>query len=69
MGSGYTVYREPDALVPWLFNPSTGVFITYDDAESLGKKRELADELGLGGVMVWDMSSDTASNTLLDAIR
>ncbi|MBP7682066.1 MAG: glycoside hydrolase family 18 protein [Deltaproteobacteria bacterium] len=69
MGAGFVRHWDDAAQVPWLFNASTGVFITYDDPESLAVKRELADELGLGGIMIWDLSSDTASHDLLDAVR
>lgn len=69
LGAGFTVYRDPASLVPFAFNANTGVFITYDDPESLAHKRAFAIERELGGVMVWDMSSDTSSSTLLDALH
>jgi chitinase len=64
----YTRYWDDEAQVPYLYNPSTGVFITYDDPESLGIKRQYVLDEGLGGVMIWEMSSDD-SDALLDAIR
>lgn len=69
MGAGYTLHRDPTALVPWLFNAGTGVFITFDDPISLAHKRDLVDARGLGGVMIWDMTSDTQDDALLDAVR
>lgn len=66
---GWAALRDATAGVPYLYNASTGVFVTYDDATSLRAKRALADDLGLGGVMVWEMSADDPSHTLLDAIR
>lgn len=58
-----------EAQVPWLHDPATGLFVSYDDAESLRIKRDFARGLGLGGVMIWEMSSDDASSTLLDAVQ
>ena len=66
---GWSALRDATAGVPYLYNASSGVFVTYDDATSLRAKRSLAGALGLGGLMVWEMSADDASHTLLDALR
>lgn len=70
LGRGsYVAYRDDAAAVPFLFDSSSGVFVSYDDPESMRAKRRFADSRGLGGVMIWEMSSDDASWSLLDAAR
>ncbi|KAI8319794.1 chitinase [Martensiomyces pterosporus] len=43
---------------PWLFNPQTKIFISYDDPKSLQVKVNYAAEKGLAGVMIWSMNMD-----------
>ena len=64
---GIDAYREPDAGVPWLHKPSSGLFLSYDDPGSLALKKQYVLANGLGGVMIWEMSSDL-DDQLLDAL-
>ncbi|KAJ1928333.1 hypothetical protein FBU59_007138 [Linderina macrospora] len=43
---------------PWLFNPNTNIFISYDDPVSLKAKVDYAAAKGLAGTMLWSMESD-----------
>ncbi|KAI8323569.1 endochitinase, partial [Martensiomyces pterosporus] len=43
---------------PWLYNPQTRRFISYDDPESLGKKVEYVRKKGLKGMMTWSLHGD-----------
>ncbi|KAJ2037153.1 hypothetical protein H4S04_008638, partial [Coemansia sp. S16] len=43
---------------PWLFNPNTNTFITYDDPQSIQLKVDYAASKGLAGTMVWSMDMD-----------
>lgn len=56
--SGFTRRWEPQARVPWLYNPGTGVWITYEDAQSIREKGAYARQRGLRGVMVWEILGD-----------
>jgi len=56
--NGFRRYWHPDARVPWLYNESTGTWITYDDVESIGQKADYARARGLGGVMAWELGGD-----------
>jgi len=60
-------FRDPEAGVPWLYDPTTGLFLSYDDPESLAMKRAYAETYGLGGVMIWEMSNDLGDE-LLDTL-
>jgi chitinase len=62
-------FVHPEAKVPWLFEPSTGVMISYDDPESLTIKAEYVVERQLGGVMFWELSGDDDASSLLGALH
>lgn len=64
--SDYIRYYDTDAQVPYLYNESKKIFITYEDAESLIAKVEYAYQEGLG-IMFWDYSYDY-NNELTDTI-
>ena len=64
---GFTRFWHAEAKVPWLHNDSLGVFITYDDAESIALKADYIRDRGLGGVMIWEIGGDDGS--LLTVIR
>ena len=58
---GFVRYWHAEAKVPWLHNDSLGVFITYDDPQSIGLKAGYVREQGLGGVMIWEVGGDDGS--------
>jgi chitinase len=62
----FTTYRDPKSLAPWLFDGTT--FWTYDDEISIGAKLKYARQQALGGVMIWELSGDTADGKLLKLI-
>jgi len=64
-----TRYWSDAAQVPWLYDPTTGVFISYDDPQSLAAKVDFVRARGLGGAMVWELSGDDAQHTLVGAIH
>jgi chitinase len=68
-GSGYQYGFDDQAKVPWLFNPSTGVFITYDHPQSIEYKARYARQRGLGGVMFWELTQDDAAGRMLNAVN
>jgi chitinase len=58
-----------EAKVPWLYDPKSGVMISYDDAESLRLKAEYVNQHQLGGVMFWDLSADDEKGTLVTTLH
>ena len=56
------------AKVPWLFNATDRVFITYEDPESIGYKADYVVDHYLGGAMIWHLSSDDGT-LLQDVVR
>ena len=61
-----TVYRDPRAQAPWLYDGDT--FWTYEDAISARFKGVYAQQHGLGGVMVWELGEDSGDAQLLKAV-
>ncbi|KAJ2779996.1 hypothetical protein H4R18_003696 [Coemansia javaensis] len=49
---------DDTSKTPWLFNPQTKQFISYDDTESLKVKVDYAASKGLAGVMIWSVNMD-----------
>ena len=59
-------YWSEEAQVPWLYDPVSQTFISYDDARSLEAKAGYARDQGLAGVMIWELSQ--GDETLIDGI-
>lgn len=66
-GSGFTRYWDTDSAVPYLYNSSAQIFVSYDDPQSMGLKCQYVLDHKLAGVMFWDYESDP-SGALLDTI-
>ena len=63
---GFRRVMHAEARVPYLFNPTTGTWVTYDDSTSVAEKAAYVRANGLGGVMAWEIGGD--DGTLLRAI-
>jgi chitinase len=59
------VYRDPLSRAPWLFDGQE--FWTYEDPISVMYKVSYASRQGVGGVMIWELSGDTADAELLNS--
>ncbi|MBO0933059.1 glycoside hydrolase family 18 protein [Fibrella aquatilis] len=66
--NGFTRYWDADAGVPYLWNPMTHTFFTYEDEASLARKTAYAKAKGLAGVMFWEYTYDLKQKTLLNAV-
>ncbi|KAJ1795705.1 hypothetical protein LPJ59_004191, partial [Coemansia sp. RSA 2399] len=58
---------DPVSQTPWIFNPSTKQYISYDDPTSLKIKVDYAASKGLAGSMIWAMYMDY-NGELLDTV-
>nr|BAF02575.1 chitinase [uncultured bacterium] len=58
--STYIRHWDATAQSPWIYAPSLGVMISYEDRQSLQAKLDFLRQKGLAGVMLWDLSSDIA---------
>ncbi len=60
----YTSYWNDNAKVPWLYGPNitsglgNGMFVSYDDRQSVGLKTDYLLSNSMGGAMFWELSGD-----------
>lgn len=54
----YVRHWEPGARVPWLYDSTSGTWVSYDDPESVAAKASYVRERGLGGVVIWELGGD-----------
>jgi chitinase len=64
----YERFWHDEASAPWLYNPDTGIMISYDDEQSLCLKANYVNKNKLAGIMIWQLSSDDSQSTLVNAI-
>jgi chitinase len=64
LSAPFSSYRDPRSQAPWLFDGQT--FWTYEDPVSVRYKVSYAALQHLGGVMIWELSDDTADAELLN---
>jgi len=62
--NGYVSYWHSEGKVPWLYNPSTQIMISYDDEASIAEKATYIITEDIGGAMFWEFSSDKFSHLL-----
>ncbi len=70
--NGFVRYWDSTSCVPYLFNPVSRIFITYEDQESLRDKCDFIKARGLKGVMFWEYNADYKGKllqTLYDGLR
>ena len=65
--NGFVRYWDPQARAPYLYHPDKQIFVSYDDPESLALKGSFVRSEHLGGIMFWELSSDTTGQ-LLDSV-
>ncbi|KAL1512585.1 hypothetical protein ABEB36_002154 [Hypothenemus hampei] len=54
----WTLEWDDEQEVPYAYKGTT--WLTYDNGRSIGQKVEFANDLGLGGIMVWSIETDDA---------
>ena len=68
LATGFVRHWDATASVPFLYNPQTQVFVTYEDPQSLAAKCRFVNQHRLGGVMFWEYFNDS-TGILLDAVH
>lgn len=54
----YKRYWDDIAKVPYIWNETKKVFLTFEDEESMAAKMDYVVEKGLGGCMIWEIDGD-----------
>lgn len=60
-GSNWGLYYDDEAQAAFLYDPTTGIFSSFETPETVSIKSEWAQSEGLGGFMFWDLSGDSDS--------
>ncbi len=63
--TAFTLYRDPHSQAPWLYDGST--FWTLEDPVSIRYKASAARQIGLGGIMIWELGEDSDTGDLIKA--
>ena len=61
-------YWDEKSKAPYIYNAADGLFITYDDKESVALKTKYALDNKLGGIMFWQLSQDSKNNDLVNSM-
>ena len=70
--NGFNRHWDRAAQAPFLWNRESGIFISYEDPESMREKARFVKQHNLGGVMYWEHSEDpeeTLLTTLFNALQ
>jgi chitinase len=59
--SRYVKYWESSARVPYMYDSTSGTWVSYDDPRSVAEKVQYVREHGLGGVVIWELGGDDGS--------
>ena len=66
--SAWQQHWHPVAQSPWLFHPTEGIFVSYEDPRSIEVRSRLAKDAGLRGVFMWELTGDDDQHSLLQAM-
>jgi chitinase len=61
-------HSSPQADEPWLYSAGARSFVSYDDPAAMAAKARYVVAAHLRGVMLWEISMDDASHSLLNAL-
>jgi chitinase len=65
---GYIAWYDSARVGATLYNPSTGIFYSYDDSAAVAAKTAYIKKNKLGGAYVWALNDDDAQASLTKAI-
>ncbi len=60
-GVGWYHGYDEIAETPYLWNPTEGIFLTYENEQSLRARADYVNQKGLGGVIIWEISGDNTA--------
>ncbi|WP_155371576.1 glycosyl hydrolase family 18 protein [Catellatospora vulcania] len=66
---GCTVYHDVQSVSSYCYTGAGGQWWSFDDAWSIGQKTAWIKQKNLLGGMIWEMSGDTATGTLMTALH
>ncbi len=67
--NGFIFYWDKKAKAPYWYNEKEKIFVTGENKESVAIKCKYVKKHKLGGLMFWELFTDTPENGLYDAIK
>ncbi|MFD1735436.1 glycosyl hydrolase family 18 protein [Bacillus salitolerans] len=64
LSNGYQRFFDEGSMVPYLYNETESIFISYDDEQSIALKAQYIRDHELGGAMIWELSQDHGNDLL-----
>ncbi len=65
---GYKYHWDTLAMAPTLYNKKEKIFWTFDDPKSITLKERYVNAYNLRGLMIWEISGDDSTGTLVNTI-
>lgn len=66
--NGYLQFWDEVAKAPYVYHPEKQFFASFDNPRSVTEKTRYVKQLGLGGIMFWQLGNDNPDISLLEAI-
>ncbi|WP_204903027.1 glycoside hydrolase family 18 protein [Microbulbifer mangrovi] len=66
--NGFQLFWDKDAVAAYAYDAENRRYATFDTPHSLTLKTRYAKELGLGGIMFWELPGDSDDGAMLDAV-
>lgn len=66
---GFQYYWDTIAAAPYMYSPLKMQVISFDDTHSIYLKTKYAQDMGLNGIMFWQLADDKTQNGLLTVIH
>jgi chitinase len=60
---GWKLYWDDRAQASYVYNTREKIFSSFETPTSIAQKAQWADDLGLGGMMFWDISNDATASS------
>jgi chitinase len=67
--SGWKLYWDDSAQAAYVYNAAQGLYSSFETPTSIAQRAEWAEDIGLGGMMFWDITGDAidSSESLVNA--
>ncbi len=67
--TGFVFHWDDVTKAPYAYHPEKGLYATFDDKQSVALKTAYVLQHDLGGIMFWELGSDTYTDGLLHTIN
>ncbi|NJO83234.1 MAG: glycoside hydrolase family 18 protein [Blastochloris sp.] len=64
----YVRFFDEESKAAWMYSADRRIGISYENRASILNKVAYVRSMGLGGVMIWELSFDDADHSLLEAV-